>query len=441
MAIRAMLALLMLLAWSPAALAQVSGWRVTEAAGQVEVRRGAQAMPARRGSALAPGDLVATGPNGRAVLVRNRDFVVVAPRSQVRVPGNAAEQGEGGMIRMFQVAGSAQYRIERQARPHFAVRAPQLVALVKGTVFTVTVSDEGATVAVTEGRVEVASLSGLAREMVDPGFSAGISAQDLERVVHGRSDSVAIGRPVDVGLPNAAAEAGEENADSQARPTLSYLDVSGGPAAAVPAQDEAARLDRIRNQVAVAAQPAPAPPPGPGRGRGHGHGHDHDHGHDHGDDDHGGDDRKGPSAGATPATPETPAIPEPPETPAIPAAPEIPATPAAPATPAVPATPAAPATPAIPATPAVPATPATPATPAVPATPATPATPAVPATPATPATPAVPAKPATPATPAVPATPATPATPAVPATPAAPPPPPPAGTTTPSTCLLGLVCI
>lgn len=184
MAVRALIAFLLLI-WSPAAFAQSAPWRVTEAAGQVQVRRGAQVFAARRGASVAPGEIVSTGANGRAVLVRNRDFVIVSPRTQLRVPG-AAE--EGGHVRIIQASGRAQYRIERQAAPHFAVRTPHLVALVKGTVFTVTVGEEGATVAVTEGRVEVSTIAGEMRQMVEPGFAASVSASDPARLSHGRSD-------------------------------------------------------------------------------------------------------------------------------------------------------------------------------------------------------------------------------------------------------------
>ncbi|HEX8365070.1 MAG TPA: FecR family protein [Allosphingosinicella sp.] len=181
---RALIAFLLLI-WSPAAFAQTAPWRVTEATGQVQVQRGSQLIAARRGAAIAPGEMVSTGANGRAVLVRGRDFVIVSPRTRLRVPGTSEQ---GGNIRMIQAAGRAQYRIERRAAPHFAVRTPHLVALVKGTVFTVTVGEEGATVAVSEGRVEVATLAGEMRQMVEPGFAASVSAADPARLSHGRSD-------------------------------------------------------------------------------------------------------------------------------------------------------------------------------------------------------------------------------------------------------------
>jgi len=185
MHLRALIALLLLL-WSPAAFAQGVSWRVTEAAGQVELRRGTQAVAARRGAVLAPGDLVSTGANGRAVLVRGRDFVIVSPGSRLRVPGST-EAGGAQHVRMQQVSGRAQYRIERRSAPHFGVRTPHLVALVKGTVFTVTVGDDSAEVAVSEGRVEVATLNGEMSRMVEPGFAAGVSAADPARLSHGES--------------------------------------------------------------------------------------------------------------------------------------------------------------------------------------------------------------------------------------------------------------
>jgi hypothetical protein len=229
MPMRALFALLLLL-WSPAAFAQAVPWRVTEAAGQVEVRRGAQLAAARRGAVVAPGDLVTTGANGRAVLVRGRDFVIVSPRTQLRVPG--AQEEQGGVIRMLQTSGRAQYRIERQAAPHFGVRTPHLVALVKGTVFTVDVSEDGATVAVTEGRVEVATLSGEMRQMVEPGFAAGVLAADPDRLTHARSADPraesSANRVSNRGGASAEHRRDGRNRERGERPRLAYGELGSG---------------------------------------------------------------------------------------------------------------------------------------------------------------------------------------------------------------------
>ena len=310
MHLRALIAFLLLI-WSPAAFAQTAPWRVTEAAGQVQVQRGSQVIAARRGAAIAPGEVVSTGANGRAVLVRGRDFVIVSPRTRLRVPGTSEQ---GGNIRMIQAAGRAQYRIERQAAPHFAVRTPHLVALVKGTVFTVTVGENGATVAVSEGRVEVATLAGEMRQMVEPGFAASVSAADPARLSHGRSDDAQAAheprRSPTGGAASAEREArGTEDGDRVSRggghgqPRLEYGDL--GNISRGNGGGTGHELNRIRDAersvaeaVAQAVQGAnhggPGPANGPGAGGGSGSG---------------GGSLPAPGPATDPAAPSTPAPP------------------------------------------------------------------------------------------------------------------------------------
>ena len=73
------------LASSTAALAQDSGWRISEADGQVSVIRDNEAIYGEEGTPLQIGDVVRTSEAGRAVLVRGKDFVVVSPKAQVRI--------------------------------------------------------------------------------------------------------------------------------------------------------------------------------------------------------------------------------------------------------------------------------------------------------------------------------------------------------------------
>lgn len=181
--VRFLLALMLL--WSSPALAQVPTWIVSDAGGAAELHRGGNVQPLRRGLRLQPGDTVATGPNGRASLARGREFIVVSPRTRLTIP--AASQQDGGLTQIIQHIGRALFRIERRATPHFGVRTPHLAALVRGTVFTVTVDDEGCRVAVTEGRVEVATHDGRARQLVDPGMQATAPASDHSTIILDRT--------------------------------------------------------------------------------------------------------------------------------------------------------------------------------------------------------------------------------------------------------------
>ena len=331
MTMRAFIALLLLL-WSPTAFAQSVPWRVTEAAGQVEVRRGAQAVAARRGATVAPGDVVSTGANGRAVLVRGRDFVIVSPSTQLRVPG-AQERGGSRHVRMLQASGRAQYRIERRATPHFGVRTPHLVALVKGTVFDVTVSEDGATVSVSEGRVEVTTPAGTMSQLVEAGFAASVSAGEPERLTHGRSDEAQAaasgrGRSDRASRGGASAEHrrdGERRRGRDRAPRLEY-GLIDGPGGRGPRGNEHGRIrdaERAFDRAARDHRPNPGGngngPGGNGGGNGNGNG---GNGNDGGNGGNGGGNGGGssppspPSSGSTtPPPPSGSTTPPPPPPP------------------------------------------------------------------------------------------------------------------------------
>ena len=80
---------------------------------------------------------------------------MVAPGSQVRLPADAAK---GAVTQLVEEAGNVVFMIKKMAMPHFAVQTPYLAAVVKGTTFSVSVDDKGASVHVLEGAVDVATV-------------------------------------------------------------------------------------------------------------------------------------------------------------------------------------------------------------------------------------------------------------------------------------------
>jgi hypothetical protein len=150
-------------------------WKVSEVSGDVRVMDGGNGRAALKGSLLASGSLITAGPGARAVLVHDKDFVIVSPNSRVRIA--PAEQAKG----IFQIIadyGTSLFRIEHKDMPHFGVQTPYLAAVVKGTVFSVTVSNSGASVQVTQGAVDVGTLDGGAHELVRPGMIVSVTASD-----------------------------------------------------------------------------------------------------------------------------------------------------------------------------------------------------------------------------------------------------------------------
>ena len=264
MHIRALLIFCSLLigAAAPAA-AEAPTWRVTEAAGRVEVQHAGAAAPARRGLALAPGDVVTVAAGGRAVLVRGEEYVIVSPGTRLRLP--AAEEATG-FIQMIEDYGRALFRIEKKSTPHFAVKTPYLVALVKGTVFSVDASERGTSVAVKEGRVEVSTLDGVAHQMVEVGMVGAVGAEAPGRLIVqiglGENAAAAVDTPHEDDAASPGEAAGEE-------PRLEYAAVTATDGqAARDDQSAALPVQPLPLTLAQAPQPAPSGPQGNGNGPG-----------------------------------------------------------------------------------------------------------------------------------------------------------------------------
>lgn len=190
---------LFILVASPAVSKEVAAsWIVTQKSGDVRVlRNGVQPASIQLRSALSPGDVIATGANGRAMLTKGDDYVVVAPASRLMLP---KEQQQSGFTRLFQQMGTMLYKVKRTGAPHFAVETPMLAAVVKGTTFTVVVDDKRAAVQVTEGIVEVSSASGDARRLVEGGMTVYIGRERPNVIVDVKSSA---------DLPRSTGESGE----------------------------------------------------------------------------------------------------------------------------------------------------------------------------------------------------------------------------------------
>ncbi len=101
---------------------------------------------------------ISTGPRGRVVLERAKDRVTFQPNTLAGVYERA---GMAVHTDFAQQTGVIRLEIDPKKKPHLAVQTPFLAAVVKGTVFTVSVDRKGAKVGVERGRVDVTdALSG-----------------------------------------------------------------------------------------------------------------------------------------------------------------------------------------------------------------------------------------------------------------------------------------
>ena len=144
-----------------------SNWVVTQLTGDARVvHPGAQPASLKVNNRLAPGDTLMTGPTGRATLVRGGDYIIVAPRSELRLPSTPQPSG---FTRVIQNLGTLLFKVQHTGIPHFAVDTPMLAAVVKGTTFTVVVDGQRSAVQVLQGVVQVSAIDGGMSRMVEGG--------------------------------------------------------------------------------------------------------------------------------------------------------------------------------------------------------------------------------------------------------------------------------
>jgi hypothetical protein len=168
---RSALALAMVLAGGSSALAADDGiWSVSKSSGEVWVTTtGAAPASLTREDSLKPGDTIRTGRNGRVLLVRGEETILIAPNSVIGVP---TEKKDGLSTTILQQAGSILLDVERRNVKHFEVETPYLAAVVKGTQFSVTVNAGNTRVDVSRGQVEVADFKSGQVAQVLPGQAA-----------------------------------------------------------------------------------------------------------------------------------------------------------------------------------------------------------------------------------------------------------------------------
>ncbi|MGY8706389.1 FecR family protein [Bradyrhizobium sp. 18BD] len=155
---------------SVASAADDGVWSVSKSSGEVWLGAdGAQPVSLGQEGTLRPGDTIRTGRNGRVLLVRGEETILISPNSVVGLP---AEKKEGLSTTIIQQAGSILLEVEKRNVKHFEVETPYLAAVVKGTRFSVTVGAGSTKVGVLRGQVEVSDFKTGQIAQIMPGQSA-----------------------------------------------------------------------------------------------------------------------------------------------------------------------------------------------------------------------------------------------------------------------------
>lgn len=207
-------------------------WNVESHAGTVWVKQAAlQPVALNPNESLRAGSTIETGNDGRVVLVRGDESIIVSPRTSLALP----EHNDNGMATtILQSFGTILLQVEKRAKQHFEVETPFLAAVVKGTKFTVTVDQSGAAVHVVEGAVEVIDLDTGDVGMVRPGQTAHTPAA--------QGVGLSVGGPGAVTPARAAAPARVNKAVPAPRQTEAAAPIKA-PAAIIVASVGTAALD------------------------------------------------------------------------------------------------------------------------------------------------------------------------------------------------------
>lgn len=167
---RALAVAFVLAATSTALAADGGDWLVSRSSGDVWLAgSGVQQASLKQEDVLRPGDTVSTGRNGRVLLRRGEETILVSPNSVVGIP---SEKKEGLSTTITQRAGSILLDVEKRNVKHFEVETPYLAAVVKGTQFRVTINAGKTTVDVVRGQVEVSDFKSGQIAQVMPGQHA-----------------------------------------------------------------------------------------------------------------------------------------------------------------------------------------------------------------------------------------------------------------------------
>jgi len=155
------------------AVAEDAPWHVGKSSGEVWVTTSQVQQASLADEALLKaGDNIRTGRNGRVLLVRGEEKILIAPNSVIAIP---PEQKDGLATTIIQQAGSVLLNVEKRNVEHFQVETPYLAAVVKGTQFRVSVNAHGASVDVLRGQVDVADFRSGQHALVLPGQAAKVS--------------------------------------------------------------------------------------------------------------------------------------------------------------------------------------------------------------------------------------------------------------------------
>jgi hypothetical protein len=218
-------------------------WRISKSSGDVSIMtEGFQPVALAAGMILQPGNSIRTGQNGRVLLTRGNETILISANSAISFPKNGKQNAMSTTI--LQQAGSILLEVEKRAINHFEVETPHLSAVVKGTRFHVTMSGNESRVGVFRGQVEVTDFMSGQHALVNAGQNATVSTQGSTGLSLGGTGTLS---PVQQGSPRGSSPADPDDNMSAPAPSAPVQRQARAPMAgeldnvALPEQDATRR--------------------------------------------------------------------------------------------------------------------------------------------------------------------------------------------------------
>ncbi|HSI16112.1 MAG TPA: FecR family protein, partial [Chthoniobacter sp.] len=175
-------------------------WQISKMSGDAwTVSSGVQSASLSSDTELRAGQTLRTGRNGRVLLRRGEESILIAPNSAITIPSQASE---GLTTTIVQQAGSILLEVEKRNVKHFEVETPYLAAVVKGTQFRVSVDASGTKVSVLRGQVQVSDFKSGQIAQVMPGQGVSTFAEGKPGLTFSGTGTFS---PIEQGKPRPAA--------------------------------------------------------------------------------------------------------------------------------------------------------------------------------------------------------------------------------------------
>jgi FecR protein len=192
-------------------------WRISKSSGDVSIMtEGFQPVALAAGMILQPGNSIRTGQNGRVLLTRGNETILISANSAISFPKTSKQNGMSTTI--LQQAGSILLEVEKRAINHFEVETPHLSAVVKGTRFHVTMSGNDTRVGVFNGQVEVTDFKSGQHALVKAGQNATVTVQGSKGLSLSGTGTLS---PIQHGTPRESSEQPASAPDDMSAPSPS----------------------------------------------------------------------------------------------------------------------------------------------------------------------------------------------------------------------------